>query len=87
MSAERQPCNWQACRRSHRTDDKCFAWCKCRCHTTGAPEPTTTLCAECGKAFDPAKDSFITFHERKGPSLNFDTLACLTAHVNDEDRP
>jgi hypothetical protein len=43
-----------------------------------------TTCPTCGTTFNPVDDFFITVNERKGPSINFDSLECATTYLEDE---
>lgn len=43
-----------------------------------------SICKECGTAFDPSRDAFVTFHERKGPSIDLCSVECTVAWVKDD---
>lgn len=42
-------------------------------------------CEECQNSFDPAKDFFVTVHERKGRSRNFCSIPCATKYIDDDE--
>lgn len=44
----------------------------------------TLLCEVCQNAIDPTRDHYVTYHERKGPSINLCGLACAAVYERDD---